>query len=161
MSLPDSSSEPLGGDLPVATRFLFELDGVELGVFREVRGLEVTVGLEQVREGGQNGFVHQLPGRMTWPHLVFRRGITQSDALFDWLAKSSGEGFAASGSKLTRSTGAVTAIGSNGSRLRSWDFIDVFPIRWKGPEFAVDSGVPLEEELEIAHNGFRARTQPA
>jgi phage tail-like protein len=151
--------EPLGGDLPVANRFLFELDGVEIGVFREVHGLQVTVAVEEFREGGQNGFSHRVPGRMTWPNLVFKRGITQSNDLFEWLSRSSGEGFAGNGNKLVRSTGAVTAIDHSGTRLRSWEFIDVFPVRWKGPEFAVESSAALEEELEVAHHGFRARTQ--
>jgi phage tail-like protein len=147
---------PLGGDLPVADRFLFELDGVEIGVFRSVAGLEVTVQFDEFREGGQNGYVHKVPGRMSWPNLVFRRGITESDAVFQWLAKSSGEQFAAAGNKVTRSTGAVVAIAHDGTRLRSWEFIDVFPVRWKGPEFSVDDQTPLEEELEVAHHGFRS-----
>lgn len=158
MSAGTPESTLLGGDVPVADRFLFELDGVEIGVFRSVQGLEVTVNVAEFAEGGQNGFVHRVPGRMTWPNLVFRRGITQSDAVFDWLSKSSGEGFAASSNKLTKSTGAVTAIAPDGTRLRSWEFIDVFPVRWKGPEFSIDSQTPLEEELEVAHHGFRSAT---
>lgn len=154
-----ASEAPLGGDLPAANRFLFELDGTEIGVFKEVRGLQVTVGVHEFAEGGQNAFTHRVPGRMTWPHLVFRRGLTDSNALFEWLAKSSGEGFSAAGNKLTRSTGAVTAIDTAGTRLRTWEFIDVFPIRWKGPDFDMESQNPLEEELEVAHHGFRARTQ--
>lgn len=146
------------GDVPVADRFLFELDGVAIGVFRSVTGLEVTVETQDIPEGGQNGFVHKMPGRMTWPHLVFRRGVTESNAVFEWLTKSSGEGFAAGQNRLTRSTGAVTAIADDGTRLRSWEFIDVFPIRWKGPEFSMDSQTLLEEELEVAHHGFRAST---
>jgi phage tail-like protein len=102
-----------------------------------------------------------MPGRMTWPHLVFRRGVTESDALFTWLSKTSGEGFAGNNNKLTRATGAVTALDSNGIRLRSWDFADVFPVRWKGPDFDSSSNASLEEELEVAHHGFKARTQPA
>lgn len=154
-----SSDNPLGGEPPTANRFLFEVDGVEIGVFSEVTGLEVTVATVEIREGGQNGFAHQVPGRMTWPHLVFRRGITQSDALFAWLSKSSGEGYAGNDNKLTRSTGAVTAVTQTGQRLRSWEFQDVFAVRWKGPDFQVGSSSPLEEELEVAHHGFRSTTQ--
>ncbi|MCU1657906.1 MAG: phage tail protein [Pseudonocardiales bacterium] len=154
-----SSEDPLGGDPPTANRFLFEVDGVEIGVFREVTGLQVTVGTDEIREGGQNGFAHKVPGRMTWPNLIFRRGITQSDALFTWLNKSSGEGFAGAGNKITRSTGAVTAITLTGERLRSWEFQGVFAVRWKGPDFEVGSNVPLEEELEVAHHGFKSNTQ--
>jgi phage tail-like protein len=98
---------------------------------------------------------------MTWPNIVFKRGLTQSDALFDWLQKSSGEGFAGNKSSLTRSTGAVTALDAAGNRLRAWEFIDVFPVRWKGPDFTIGSIDPLEEELEVAHHGFRAKTQAA
>jgi phage tail-like protein len=154
-----SETDALGGDLPMGDRFLFEVDGVEIGVFREVTGLQVTVNMVEVAEGGQNGFTHKLPSRMTWPNITFKRGLTQSDALFDWLQKSSGEGFAGNENKLTRSTGAVTAIDLTGTRLRSWDFLDVFPVRWKGPDFVTGSTSPLEEELEVAHHGFRSRTQ--
>ncbi|MDF1603307.1 phage tail protein [Nocardioides sp. YIM 152315] len=157
--MASSETTPLGGDLPVATRFLFELDGVELGVFKEVTGLNVSVQLDHIAEGGQNGFVHKVPGRMSWPHLVFRRGVTDSDALFEWFSKSSGEGFAGNQNKLTKSTGAVTVVDALGNRLRAWEFIDVFPVRWQGPDFSVGRLDPLEEELEIAHHGFRAVTQ--
>jgi phage tail-like protein len=151
-----SGSQALGGDPPSAARFLFEVDGVEIGVFRQVTGLEVTVGVTEIAEGGQNGFVHKVPGRMTWPNLVFRRGVTESDALFDWLNKSSGEGFAGNENRLTRCTGAVTAIDAVGTRLRSWEFSDVFPVRWKGPDFEANTNEPLEEELEVSHHGFRS-----
>ncbi|GAA5156624.1 hypothetical protein GCM10023340_44980 [Nocardioides marinquilinus] len=154
-----AAEQPLGGDLPIANRFLFELDGVEIGVFKELTGLQVTVSVDEIREGGQNGFSHRVPGRMTWPNVVFRRGVTSSNALFEWFQKSSGEGFAGAGNKLTRSTGAITALDHIGTRLRAWELIDVFPVRWKGPDFNVQSMDPLEEELEITHHGFRAKTQ--
>lgn len=154
-----SDLDPLGGDLPIADRFLFEVDGVEIGIFREVRGLQVSVEVVEIAEGGQNGYTHKMPSRMSWPNVVFRRGLTQSDALFDWLQKSSGEGFAGNNNTLTRNTGAVTAIGASGDRLRSWELSEVFPIRWKGPDFEVGTSVPLEEELEVAHHGFKANTQ--
>src|ERR1700712_5453486 len=109
-----SDTDPLGGDLPLAERFLFEVDDVEIGVFREVQGLQVTVDVVEVAEGGQNGYTHKLPSRMSGPNIVFKRGLTQSDALFDWLQKSSGEGFAGNKNSLTRSTGAVTALDSAG-----------------------------------------------
>lgn len=157
MSTPNSVT-PLGGDSPIASFFLFEVDGVEIGVFKELSGLSVDVGVEEIREGGQNGFVRKVPGRMVWPNLVFRRGLTQSDALLTWLNKSSGEGFAANGSKLTRATGAVTSLDYDGTRLRSWEFADVFPVRWKGPDFDVSRNEALSEELEVAHHGFKAKT---
>lgn len=140
-----------------AATFLVEVDGLEIGRFTEVSGLQVEVGVETVAEGGQNGFVHKLPSRMTWPNLVLRRGLTQTDNLLQWLGRSSGDGFAGAGNKVTRSTAAVTLVSTAGTRLRSWEVDGAFPVRWKGPEFAVASSDMAMEELEIAHHGFVAR----
>jgi phage tail-like protein len=156
--MADPAFQALGGDLPAVNRFLFTLDSVQIGVFSEVRGLELSVAVEEFGEGGQNGYTHRVPGRMSWPNITFKRGVTQGNALFEWLEKSSGEGFAANSNKLTRATGAIQAIDWTGKPLRSWNLIDVFPIRWKGPEFSVGSNDPLQEELEIAHHGFTAKT---
>ncbi|QDB79128.1 phage tail protein [Georgenia sp. 311] len=153
-----SDREVLGGEPTTSGWFLFEVDGVEIGTFREVRGLELTVDVETYVEGGQNGFVHRFPGTMRWPNLVFTRGMVASDALFAWVSSSAGESFAANGNRLVRSTGAVTAINYIGERLRAWEFDNVFAVRWTGPEFSVDTEAQLVEELEIAHNGFRAKT---
>ena len=140
-----------------ASTFLFEVDGVEIGRFMEVSGLEVTVGVEELEEGGENNYVHKLPGRMTWPNITLKRGITQNDTLLSWLNKSSGEQFAASGNKLERSTAAITLIGPSAQRLRAWEFDGAFPVKWKGPDFAVTSTDMATEELEITHHGFRAK----
>jgi len=137
--------------------FLFEIDGVEIGRFMEISGLEVEVELEPVKEGGQNGFVHQLPGRMSWPPLVLKRGITQSDTLINWFNKSSGEQFASSGNKVERKSGAITLLGPAGQRLRAWEFDGAYPTKWTGPSFAASSTDMPTEELTIVHQGFKAK----
>jgi phage tail-like protein len=152
------SSYGFGGELPTTSSFLFEVDGVEIGMFSEVTGLEVHVEVATYPEGGENGYVHQLPGRMTWPNITLRRGVTDSDALFQWVNKSAGPGFASNNNKLTRSSGAITVIGSNGTRLRAWNLQEVFAVRWTGPRFAVGGTEPLDEELELAHHGFTSKT---
>lgn len=155
MNTPESAT-PLGTEPPLSSRFLFEVDGVEIGLFGSVQGLSVSAQTEDLVEGGQNGYAIKLPGRLEWPNIVFSRGLTQSDALFDWMQRTSGEGFAANGNKVTRSTGAITAIAGNGQRLRSWSLAGVLPIRWKGPDFDGSAASVLSEELEITHQGFRA-----
>jgi phage tail-like protein len=140
-----------------AATFLVEVDGVEIGRFMEISGLEVTVGVDDVEEGGENSYVHKLPGRMTWPNITLKRGITQNDSLLTWLNKSSGEQFAAAGNKLARSTAAITLVGPSGKRLRAWEFDGAFPVKWSGPNFAVASSDMAIEELEITHHGFRAK----
>lgn len=150
--------EPLGGDPAVAANFLFEVDGVEIGSFMEVSGLELVVTTQEYAEGGQNQYVHRFPGVMRWPNLVFRRGLVNSDALFTWVGKSSGDGLAANQNTLTRATGAVTVVDHTGARLRSWELEGVFAVAWSGPRLAAELAEPLVETLEVAHNGFRAAT---
>jgi phage tail-like protein len=156
------------GVLPSANAFLFEINGglggsgggapVQIGAFTQVSGLELRVEPAKYQEGGQNGFEHQFPGRLSWPNIVLRRGIIDSDALFAWVNETSGPGFEKNGRKLTRRSGAITALASDGTRLRAWNLSSVIAIRWKGPQFDLKSSDALEEELEIAHYGFTSKT---
>jgi len=143
------------GQRVTAATFLFEVDGVEIGRFMEISGLEVSIETEDVQEGGQNSFVHKLPGRMTWPNLTLKRGITQNDTLLEWMNKSSGEQFTAAGNSLERKSAAITLLGPSGDRLRAWEIDGAFPVKWTGPSFAVTSTDMAVEELEITHHGFR------
>ena len=133
-------SDPSINDANTAT-FLFEVDGVDIGWFMEVSGLEVSIETEDVNEGGQNSFVHKLPGRMTWPNITLKRGVTKTNSLLDWLNESSGETFTANGNRVTRKTAAITLLDRTGT----------------GPSFAASSAEAPTEELEITHHGFRVR----
>lgn len=140
-------------------RFLFEVDGMEIGQFLEVSGLSVEVEVEPVTEGGENHFVHKLPGRMSWPNITLKRGVIRSDNLFEWLAASSGNGYAGNGSKLERRSAAITLLARDGTRLRAWNLADAFAVRWVGPTFSATTNDAATEELEIAHHGFES-TRP-
>lgn len=141
---------------PATGRFLFEVDGVEIGTFSEVSGLSVEVAVDPVEEGGQNQFIHKLPGRMEWPNIVLKRGITQSDQLFEWLSRTSGDGYEKEKS-LDRNSAAITVLNGTGDRLRTWVMDKALPVKWNGPQFASGSDAFAEEELEIAHHGFRSQ----
>ena len=145
-------------DPPSIGRFIFAVDGGigEIGAFTECAGLQVEIEVEEVQEGGQNQFVHRLPGRMRWPNIVLKRGITNSDALFEWFRKSSGDGFAGNGNKLEHTTGSVTLVDAGGMKVRQWSFVGAFPVKWTGPQLAASHNAAAIEELEIAHHGFTA-----
>src|SRR5690606_34223174 len=96
---------------PYSATFIVEIDGKAAGRFTQVNGLQVSVEVEEVTEGGQNGFVHKLPGRMSWPNIRLTRGITQNDVFLKWLNESSGSGFTAAGNKVGRATVAITMAG--------------------------------------------------
>ena len=70
MSSPESQRY-LGGEPALGSRFLFEVDGVEIGIFTSVGGLQVTSRTENIVEGGQNGYTLQAarPAGMAEHHL--------------------------------------------------------------------------------------------
>ena len=143
-------------DAPFTGKFKFSVEGVgEIGAFTEVSGLSVEVDVVEIKEGGQNHFSHKVPGPMRWPNIVLKRGVTDSDNLFDWFAKTSGEGFAGEGNALKRTQGQVTVVDAKGDPVRAWAFEEAFPVKWTGPTMTSSSTDVAIEELEIAHHGFR------
>ncbi|HZY36299.1 MAG TPA: phage tail protein [Mucilaginibacter sp.] len=52
--------------------------------FQEVTGLTSTVNLDTYPEGGENRFVHRLPGRTTYSDLVLKRGMTLISGVTAW-----------------------------------------------------------------------------
>lgn len=149
-------SERRLGDAAFAGRFVFEVEdpGSEdrtVGSFAEVSGLSVEVTTEEVREGGVNQ-VHRLPAQTTWPNIVLKRGVIDSDALFAWLRETT-QGLQGKG-RLHRTTGRVSLLDAKGGPLRTWEFVGAFPVKWTGPTLAASSSDVASEELEIAHQGF-------
>ncbi len=139
---------------PTTATFVVEVDGRQLGQFREASGLSVTVEVEEVIEGGQNFHTHKLPGRFTFTNVTLRRGLTEDNGLIAWIDEVTAGGFEKKGKKLKRSTVAIILMSSDGKRLRTWTLQEAFPVSWKGPDFSLASDDFLVEEVEIAHHGF-------
>ena len=47
-------------------RFLVEIEGLVVGGFKEVSGLQVETEVENIEEGGVNDYVHKLPKRTNY-----------------------------------------------------------------------------------------------
>jgi len=142
-------------DPPFVGRFVFEVSGLTIGAFTSVSGLSVQIDTEELAEGGQNQFTHKLPGRMKWPNIVLKRGITDTDALFEWLAECSGDGLEKNKNKVKRRSGSVKLMDSKGKVVRRWSFVDAYPVKWSGPQLAASSRDLAVEELEVCHCGFK------
>jgi phage tail-like protein len=143
-------------DPPFAGRFLFEVNGVEIGAFTEVTGLGVSLEVEELNEGGNNVASIKLPGRLKWTNLVLKRGITDNDALFTWINKCSGEGLNGNGNKVEKLSGSVALLDGKRRPLRRWQFREAMPVRWAGPQVSASSSALATEELEVSHGGFTA-----
>lgn len=159
----DSFNVRSGGPRPSTLSGVMRAGGL-IGHFMEVSGLSVSIEDEKIVEGGQNEYVRRVPGRMTWPNLVLKRGVVQNDALFEWLRRCSGEGFEGAQGKVERHTAYLLLLGPTlagigplaiREPIRAWSFYDAFPVRWSGPTLSTSSKDIATETLEIAHHGFR------
>jgi phage tail-like protein len=75
--------------LIAADVFILSVPDIDtIGQFSHCSGLEMWFEMYEYAEGGNNDFVHKLPGRLIFPNLVLSRGLTNSDALLRWFAQT-------------------------------------------------------------------------
>ena len=128
-------------------RFLVEINGIVVGGFSDVTGLQVETDVELIEEGGVNDYIHKLPKKTKYSNLTLKRGITDSDALWKWyndIVRG----------KITRNSGAIILLGNEGNQKWRWNFKNAYPVKWTGPELKADTNVVAIETLELAHEGI-------
>src|SRR6185369_1884268 len=54
--------------------------------FAECDGLEMTMEVKTIREGGANGRVVRLSGMLNYGQLTLKRGMTSSSDLWEWFS---------------------------------------------------------------------------
>jgi phage tail-like protein len=130
--------------------FLIEIQGLVLGGFSEVSGLQVETETDEYREGGLNSYVHKFPKLTKYPNLVFKRGITDSATLWQWYRD-------VVGGKIQRRNGSIILLDSTGvpsSEKWRWNFSQAYPVKWSGPDFKGDGNAVGIEALELVHTGI-------
>lgn len=132
-------------------RFDVTIDGVELGSFTALDGLSAEYEVKTHAEGGENTFVHKLPGRLSYGTVKLTRPLDQdSPAIGTWFRELAAEG------RLGRSTASIEAYNDNSDKVATWSFTGVWPVKYTGPSFAAGSGSVALESFEFAHNGLGA-----
>jgi phage tail-like protein len=138
-----------GMDYPYLNfRFLVEIQGLIVGGFSEVSGLQAETEVEIIEEGGVNDYVHKLPKKTKYSNIVLKKGITESDVLWKWYQD-------VVNGKISRKSGYIILLDSEGNEKWRWNFIEAYPVKWVGPELKADSSTVAVESLEIAHNGIK------
>ena len=140
--MADVTSDPA-----VTVCFSVTVHDHDLGVFSQCDGLGCEVVVEQHEEGGQNSFVHQLPGRIKYTNIKLTRPINgDSQNVAKWFASMHG--------KVTRSTAEISARTMDGTIVTTWALQGVIPVKWTGPQFNVEGVKVATESIELAHHGF-------
>jgi len=134
-------------DPAVSVCFAVSIDDKDLGTFNSCEGLGVEVVLEQREEGGNNGFVWQLPTRLKYSNVKFSRPLgPDTMKVAKWFSSMTGG--------VTRRTATIVAMSADETVVARWGLADVVPVRWTGPSLNLDSPKVAVETIEIAHHGF-------
>lgn len=132
-----------------SNRFYVMIDGTAQAIFTEVSGLQIETEVQEYAEGGNNGFVHRLPGRTRVGNITLKRGITGSNELFKWYMQI------ASGQKIDRRNISLVMYDVAGVELLRWNFLMAYPVKWIGPQFEANGNAAAIETLELAHAGLQ------
>ena len=123
-------------------RFLVEIDGIQQAAFMECTGLGSHIEVVEYREGADPLTVRKLPGRVSYPDIVLRWGVTSSRELYDWhLAIIKGQ--------LQRKNGSVVLLAADGAAKVRWNFFEAWPSKWDGPTLNAMSNHVAIESLTI------------
>ncbi len=123
-------------------RFLVEIDGIVQAGFTEASGFGSTVEVVEYREGGDAATVRKLPGRVTYPDITLRWGLTDSRELYDWH-------LAAVNGRIERRNGSIILLDSTGQEKVRWNFFGAWPSRWDGADFNARSNDVAIEALTV------------
>lgn len=132
----------------VSLRFQVRVDRFgSLGLWTKCEGLAIEYDVLEYKEGGQNGFIHRLPGRAKYANIKLTRPIDKnSTKVADWIASIQAQA--------TRETAEVSVLDPAGEIVATWNLAGVFPARWTGPTLDVAGNQVAIEVLELVHNGF-------
>jgi phage tail-like protein len=127
---------------PLATfRFALDLGKSRSwsGIFTECKLPDVEWDVQQLKEGGQNTYVHQLLGQRKPAQVTLKYGLTKRRELLDWYAEVMAEDF-----KSVAQTVTVSLLDSTGKPVLLWNLHNAYPVKVTWPEFkAGDNAVAI------------------
>jgi phage tail-like protein len=126
--------------------------------FQSVSGLDSTIDIETIKEGGENRFEHVIPTRRKFGPLVLKRGLVGpvTSPVANWLKKTfEGEPFDLTTGKeafQVIDTVIIDLLGEDHQPLMSWTVTNVWPRSWKIAELNAERSEVLIETLELNYN---------
>lgn len=134
--------------LALATSLVTSAIGdIALGGFSECTGLEMSLDVEEYREGGRNSEVLQFPSRVKWGKITLKKGMGMGTALWDWHY-----GFAQGKGK--RRDGIIVLTDNLHIPNQIWYFRRGLPVRWAAPAMNASQNTVAIESIEISHEGI-------
>jgi phage tail-like protein len=117
--------------------------------FSECDGLEMTMDVKTIREGGNNQRQIRLPGPQAFGTLTLKRGMTDSFHLWSWFQ-------AVMQNPSLRADVRVVMHAEDQSTVRAqFELSRCLPIKLKAPALNAKDGMVAVEELQLAYESLR------
>ena len=124
-------------------RFVVAVDNVPVGAFIECTLPVIEWEVEEVKEGGLNTYIHQLPGRRKSARITLKNGVGVAPELIDWANQNLGGTF-------KRRKVTITLYDSLLSPMMVWSIEQAYPIKWTGPQLKSDDNSVAIQTFELA-----------
>lgn len=120
---------------------------VAAGGFSECTGLEMSLQVEEYKEGGRNSELLKFPTRVSWSNITLKKGLGANPTLWDWHY-----GFVEGRGR--RRDGVIILLNDLRVPNNIWYFRRGLPVKYSGPQLnATQSNVAIES-IEISHEGI-------
>lgn len=144
---------------PVAFYFQLSLSGVaanEDAAFKEVSGISTEMGGEEIAEDGNNVFKHRVPTSVKFSNLVLKHGlVTKNSEIINWCNKTLGGNLH---DLVETKNIIVKLLDENGNPIKSWSFVNAWPVKWEVSDLNSGRNEFVIESLEFAYSYFNALT---
>jgi phage tail-like protein len=116
--------------------------------FSECDGLEMSMEVKTIREGGNNGRQLRLAGPVAYGQLTLKRGMTATFDLWDWFR-------AVMNNARLRATASVVLFAADGQTERArFELAGCLPVKLKAPALNAKDGLVAIEELQLAYESL-------
>lgn len=148
-----------GEDPLVGINFFLELDGTQIGSFRECSGLEVEVEVIESKETDPTGrmIIRKIPGPNKYTPVVLKKGQTSDANLWKEFEKTlSSQSIAGKRpGGFRRKTGSIVIKDVTGQQeVARYTFAEAWISKYKGGELNATSNNLAIEEVTIVHEGL-------
>ena len=121
--------------------------------FTEVSGLDAERETVPIKEGGENQFVHQVPGRIKAGKLTLKRGLLATEsAMFKWCQDSLESELA---EPLKPRDIVVGLLDEKGEELMVWRVSNAWPVKWSIAALNAQENKVAMETLEFAYSSLQ------
>lgn len=138
--MADERRDPFSG-----FNFRMEIDGVEVAGFKEISGIESKTQVIEYSDGDDvNYTVRKIPGRTNYSNLIMKRGISDGIDLWDWYGSVVDQE-----REIERKTVTINLLDDSGEPQKVYNFYEVWPCRYKGPDLNATDDLLSIEEVEF------------